>query len=151
MVKRNKFELGRFSYETEIKQIDPKIAEKLNIEFNLNAKHSRYHIDGTFYNPLDGYPAVLFDLYGYIFLESEEDIKKFETERINIHRGIHTLKNYIKYSKVPKSIEDYEMIIKEKKKKDEKIKEEKLKKFEHFKNIMLNAVKQNQQNNILKL
>ncbi len=69
--------LGRFTYGTIFESIEDKrfIANKLSKEFNLNILYARYHTDGTFYNLLDGFPGVLFDLYGYIIINHVADME----------------------------------------------------------------------------
>lgn len=120
---------GRFSYETEIKNVPNDIAEKLTKEFNLNAKHSRYHVDGAQYSLLYKYPAILFDLYGYVIINSKNEIRRYITKKINFADGIHCLPGYKKFPHTPKSIENYQEQIKEnilRKEQETKIKNEKL-------------------------
>lgn len=138
MTTRSQRKLGRFSYETEIKVTDKKIAEKLIKEFNLNVNYARYHVDGTWYNLLEDYPAVLFDMYGYIIIKSENDLKGhiLETKKINIHCGISNLPEYKKFSHIPKSIENYEEQIKIKEQED-KIRKER---FLRLQSIMKKSI-----------
>ena len=66
---------GRFTYGSKYEPInDKEVASKLMAEFNLNGVHARYQTDGTFYNLLDGFPGILFDLYGYVIFATESDV-----------------------------------------------------------------------------
>ena len=80
--------LGRFTYGTVFESIDDKrfIADNLCKEFNLNVSHDRYHTDGTFYNLLDGFPGVLFDLYGYVIINHIADMESIGVSDKSNHK-----------------------------------------------------------------
>ena len=141
MVKRNKEKLGRFSYETEIRTFNKNVAEKLVAELNLDVRQARFHVDGTFYNLVEEFPAVLFDLYGYSIIHSDDvyDTKMLFTEKINTHAGIHTLSDYVKYQSTPKAFDGYEKLLQETKEKNAR---EKVENMEKFKKSSLHAIMQ---------
>lgn len=152
MTIRSQVKLGRFSYETEIIPVDKDIADKLNYEFNLGAIDARYHVDGTFYNKLERFPAVLFDLFGYVYFDNKDVLlRSFETEKLNIHRGIHALSGYIKYPHEPKCFINYIDLINSVGKRNLKTKEEKVKKFNDLRSIMLKSLENSDSSSILKV
>lgn len=69
--------MGRFTYGTTLEPIEDKrfVASNLCKEFGLSVNHTRYHTDGTFYNLLNGFPGVLFDLYGYVIINHVADME----------------------------------------------------------------------------
>lgn len=131
-----------FTYGLEIKKVPNDIAEKLIREFNLNVVYARYHIDGTWYSLLKDYPAALFDMYGYVIIKSEDELKNgiIYTDRLNIPFGIHVLSGYIKYPSIPTSIENYEKQIKENEYRKEQEKIKLNEKTNKLRNIMLKSL-----------
>lgn len=66
--------------------------------WKIPAQQVRYHKDGTFFMPLDRFPAALCDPSGYILFNSQ---KEYETNRnieigsrINVRCGISKLPGY---------------------------------------------------------
>jgi hypothetical protein len=104
-----------FTYGLEMIRLPLDTAKKLNGEFNLNMQDYHYSSDGTWYELINAYPAVLFDTYGYIIVTSENHLSHIAkiTKYINIPKGIHKLSEYVKYSKIPSTIENYEKNIKD--------------------------------------
>lgn len=137
-MKRNTIKLNRFSYETDIEPVSPNIAEILKQEFNLTANDVRYHVDGTYYHNVTEFPAILFDLYGYIILNSQTENRNIIfTKTINARMGISNLPEYKQYHHTPKCLAECYSNIKiatEKKNATENAK------FEAMKAIMRNAM-----------
>ncbi len=74
--------------------------ENLKKQWKIQAQQVRYHKDGTFFMPLDRFPAALCDPYGYIIFNNQ---KEYETNRhieigsrINVRCGINRLSGYTK-------------------------------------------------------
>ena len=74
--------------------------EALNEEWGVNARHSLYHKDGTFYMPLERFPGAYFDYHGYVIFQTREDYEKCAFldigQRVNAHRGISNIPGYIR-------------------------------------------------------
>lgn len=101
-----KEELNRASMDTSIRLI---------AEFNLVVGHGAYHYAGDFYGQIsrfeNKYPVVLFDVYGYIIIESEHEFrsKMNVNETIHVPGGISRMIKHIKYSHEPMGIKNYEI------------------------------------------
>jgi len=95
---------------------DHNTAKKLVEEFNLNVKSCGYHYEGNFYNEIElyTYPIAFLDLYGYIIINSEHELKtKMDVgKRVHKFGGISRMNNYILYPQEPIGIEKYQEIIK---------------------------------------
>lgn len=72
--------------------------ENLKKQWKIPAQQVRYHKDGTFFMPIEHFPAALCDPYGYILFNSQ---KEYETNkyieigsRINVRCGINKLPGY---------------------------------------------------------
>ena len=131
-MKRNQKDYTAFTYETEIVKVDNDIADQLVSELKLVFVGSaRYHVNGNFYNLPNAYPFVLFDLWGYVIIESEHELKcKLDVKKkVHIPKGIRKLKNYTDYKSIPKCLKAQHEI--------ERIKKEKLdKSYQPFRDIM---------------
>ena len=137
-MKRSFRKLNRFSYETDIEPVSPTIAQQLLQEFNLNAKEAHYHIDGTYYGGNIGYPLILFDLYGYIILNSQTENRNIKfTKTINVHMGISNLPEYRYYPNSPICLENSYYLIKLT---AEKRRATETQRFASMKAIMQNAI-----------
>lgn len=105
-----------FQQDTQKDRADRDTAKRLVKEFNLQVNHQAYHYQGNFYGQLDrhSFPLVLFDLYGYVIIESECElnIKTDITETVHIPDGISQIRGYIKYSHEPKGIKNYQEQVK---------------------------------------
>lgn len=103
--------VGRFTYGTALEPIEDKryVADNLCKEFGLQLVHARYHTDGTFYNLLDGFPGVLFDLYGYLIINHVADIEDIGiSDKINHKKWLDTNK---KLSKLKKNRDEIEKLL----------------------------------------
>lgn len=96
---------------------------------------ARYHVDGTFYNLPLAYPFVLFDLYGYVIIKSEHELrcKTNAKKKVHISNGIHNLKEYEKYHFIPKCLKEAHQLEKARKKALDKS-------YKPFRDIMALAV-----------
>lgn len=74
--------------------------ESLNREWNVGARHSLYHRDGTFYMPLERFPGAYFDPNGYVLFQTEREYVSSSYlsigERVNVKGGISTIPGYRK-------------------------------------------------------
>ena len=57
--------------------------KKLNIKWNIGARHCLYHVDGRFYERLERFPGALCDPGGYVLFKSQEDFENCPYLRIN--------------------------------------------------------------------
>jgi len=139
MTKRCQKDYTEFTYETEIIKVEPDIAQKICKEFNINVSEARYHVDGTWYNTLDNYPAALLDLYGYVIFNSENNLRSHADikKKIHISRGIHNLNDYKLFTHIPESVEGYAKIVEEEKSKHK----DRNKKLSSLQNIMKASMK----------
>ena len=137
MTKRCQKNYTEFTYETEMIKADNDIADKLVVELQLCFVGSaRYHVDGAFYNLPLAYPFVLFDLYGYVVIQSSHELKcKADVKKkVHISKGIHNLQGYKGYKFVPECLKE----VHERR----KIEKEKLdKSYQSFRDIMGLAIK----------
>lgn len=105
-----------FQQDKEKERANGDTAKRLTKEFNLCVSHQAYHYQGNFYGQLDrhSYPLVLFDLYGYVVIDSERElsIKADLTETVHIPDGISKMRGYVKYPFEPKSIKNYQEQVK---------------------------------------
>jgi len=138
MTTRSMKKLGRFSYEMEIKVTDKKTAYNLNKEFNLNLSCAHYNVDGTWFPKPESYPVALFDMNGYLIMQSSIDCHGGNiiiTKYLNIRKGINHLNGYVRFNHSPQSIENYDnqinqnRLLKEKENKDKMEKTNKLRKI----------------------
>jgi hypothetical protein len=74
--------------------------ESLNREWNVGARHSLYHRDGTFYMPLERFPGAYFDPNGYVLFRTEREYVSSPYlsigERVNVRDGISSIPGYRK-------------------------------------------------------
>ena len=74
--------------------------ENLKKEWNIPAVQVHYHKDGTFFMPVDKFPAALCDPNGYVLFKTKEEYKKSSYldigKRINVRRGVWKIPGYIK-------------------------------------------------------
>jgi len=80
--------------------------EWLNRAFNLEARHSLYHKDGTFYERLVNFPGVLCDPKGFVRYEDEEqfvqDAQLNIGEKVNIPRSLSAHPRYTRFPRLSK-------------------------------------------------
>jgi hypothetical protein len=80
--------------------------EWLNRAFNLEARHSLYHKDGTFYERLVAFPGVLCDPKGFVRYEDEEqfvgDPQLSIGEKVNIPRSLSAHPRYSRFPTLAK-------------------------------------------------
>ncbi len=132
---------GEFTYGTEITKFPSNIAKQLVKEFNLNVNDQHCVVDGNWYQIPSAYPVVLFDIRGYLIIQSKDNLKEFGNhiiikEMMNICNGIHKLSGYVKFSNIPKTFDDYKEEIELNQLKNEKNQEIKNEKFLKLQNIM---------------
>lgn len=94
--------------DTKEGQVDrgPKIvserltAKKLCEMWKVDARHSLYHKEGTFYENLRRFPGALFDYNGYVIFETEQDYRTSPYlligQKLNVPRGISSIPGYMK-------------------------------------------------------
>jgi predicted restriction endonuclease len=72
----------------------------LNNRWQVGARHALYREDGRWYHVLTEFPAALFDAYGYILFETEEEYRNCELLDIGQHLhaplGISAIPGYIR-------------------------------------------------------
>lgn len=73
--------------------------ENLKKVWKIPAQQVRYHKDGTFFMPVDKFPAALCDPDGYILFNTQ---REYETSqyveignRVNVRHGIKRVPGYI--------------------------------------------------------
>jgi len=74
--------------------------ENLKKVWNIPAEQVRYHKDGTFFMPVDKFPAALCDPDGYILFKTQQEYEKSSFleigKRVNVRRGISSISGYVK-------------------------------------------------------
>lgn len=79
--------------------------EYLNKLYKVGAAQAFYSGKGTFYMPLTKFPGALFDNGGYVVFQTLEDYENTDGvktgKRLNVHRGISKLPNYILFTREP--------------------------------------------------
>ena len=89
-----------------------KKADELSKVFSLDVVQSRYSDWGNFYGLVQFYPCALWDRSGYIVFANEHELKIPEisvSKRINIPKGISSLKNYKRVfsdTQIPEELSD---------------------------------------------
>ncbi|WP_157470173.1 hypothetical protein [Desulfobulbus elongatus] len=72
----------------------------LKREWSIPAEQVRYHKDGTFYMPIEKFPAAFCDPKGYVLFNSKyqyENSTYLEIgSRVHVRRGICNMPGYIK-------------------------------------------------------
>jgi hypothetical protein len=67
-------------------------------QWSIPAFQVRYHKDGTFYMPMDKFPAALCDPNGYILFKTEEEYENSSFieigSRVNVRQGISRIPGY---------------------------------------------------------
>jgi hypothetical protein len=73
--------------------------ENLKRRWNIPAVQVRYHKDGTFFMPVDKFPAAFCDPNGYILFKTQEAYENSSYleigNRVNIRHGIWKVPGYI--------------------------------------------------------
>ena len=76
--------------------------ESLNRRYRLGARHALYHKDGTFYEPLTGFPGVLCDPEGYVRFDDERsflsDPHLSIGQKVNIRATLRTHPRYTRFT-----------------------------------------------------
>lgn len=74
--------------------------ENLRRVWNIPAVQVRYHKDGTFFMPIDKFPAALSDPNGYVLFKTREEYEKAPGlnagNRINVRPGVWKIPGYVK-------------------------------------------------------
>jgi len=74
--------------------------DNLKRVWNIPAVQVRYHKDGTFFMPVDKFPAALCDPNGYVLFKTKEEYEKSSYlelgNRLNVRHGIWRIPGYIK-------------------------------------------------------
>jgi 5-methylcytosine-specific restriction enzyme A len=69
----------------------------LNKELGVGAKHALYSEDGNWYEHLERFPGVLFDLHGYLVFKSEVAYKNCPKlrhgKKLNVNGGISCIRD----------------------------------------------------------
>jgi len=82
----------------------PRIARMLNERLALGAQHALYHQDGSWYEILERFPGVLFDLDGYKVFETREAYESCpqlrRTQQLNVVGGISSIPGYVKDDRI---------------------------------------------------
>jgi hypothetical protein len=83
--------------------------KRLQHEWNIPVRQTRYHHKGDFYMPLTQFPGALADRGGYIIFQTEQELLKCPTAelrgvgtrnvRLGILGGISNLPTYVKKRK----------------------------------------------------
>jgi hypothetical protein len=73
----------------------------LNRHYQLGARHALYHKDGTFYERLTDFPAVLCDLRGYVKYSSEKEFERDPKlhlgKKVNVPGGLSSHPRYERF------------------------------------------------------
>ena len=80
--------------------------EILNEIYRLGARQARYLEDGKWYHPLEKFPAVFFDAYGYIEFKTKDAYQKCSYLQLGqdvnvIDNGISAIPGYVKLPTPP--------------------------------------------------
>jgi len=74
--------------------------ENLKKVWSIAAVQVRYHKDGTFFMPVDKFPAAFCDPNGYIIFKTKEEYEKSSYldigDRINVRGGVWKIPGYKK-------------------------------------------------------
>ncbi len=74
--------------------------ENLRREWNLPVLQARYHKDGTWFMPLERFPAALCDPNGYVIFQTQSAYSSSRYleigDRVNVRRGVSKLPGYIR-------------------------------------------------------
>ncbi len=80
------------------------LGRRLNQELGLGAKHSLYSREGNWYQHLERFPGVLFDLHGYVRFETEIQYKNCRQlrhgKKLNVSGGISGIAGYVRDSRI---------------------------------------------------
>jgi len=91
--------------------------EKLNKQWKVGALHALYREDGKWYHHLTQFPGALFDKYGFIIFQNENEYLSSEylqhKQDLHIPSGISSIPGYKKFSEITELflIESWEDII----------------------------------------
>jgi 5-methylcytosine-specific restriction enzyme A len=82
----------------------------LNLLLGLNAKQSRYRIDGGWFHHLTMFPGILFDSNGYVWFETEESYLNHpglqRTKDLHVRGGIAALDTYQPFTNYERQLVD---------------------------------------------
>lgn len=74
--------------------------EYLKRLWKIQANQVRYHKDGTFFMPVDKFPAALCDPNGYVLFKTKAEYEKSSFldigSRVNVRKGISRIPHYHK-------------------------------------------------------
>lgn len=74
--------------------------ENLRKEWDIPALQARYHKDGTWFMPLECFPAALCDSNGYVVFETQDAYFSSPYvqigDRVNVRCGISKLQGYVR-------------------------------------------------------
>jgi len=74
--------------------------KNLKQQWKISAVQVRYHKDGTFFMPVDKFPAALCDPNGYVVFETKDQYSSSSFleigSRVNVKKGIWNIPGYIK-------------------------------------------------------
>ena len=77
----------------------PPIGRRLNREWNVGARHALYSERGTWYHHLQRFPGALFDCFGFVVFETEEEYKQCQFlnhgKQLNVPGGISSIPGYV--------------------------------------------------------
>jgi len=71
---------------------------KLNLQWNVGAKHALFSSDGTWFENLTKFPGALFDPNGFLLFKSEKEYRNTQnvsvTKKTNVRGGIDSIPGY---------------------------------------------------------
>jgi len=80
--------------------------ENLKKVWHIPANHVRYHKDGTFFMPVDNFPAAFCDPKGYVLFRTKAEYEMSSYikigSRVNIRSGISSIPCYIQMKLIDK-------------------------------------------------
>jgi hypothetical protein len=74
--------------------------ENLIVEWRIPVQQARYHKDGSWFMPLERFPAALCDPKGYVVFETQRDYETSQYlqigQRVHVQGGIYKLPRYVR-------------------------------------------------------
>jgi len=85
------------------------IARRLNQELGIGAKRALYSRDGNWYENLERFPGVLFDLHGYVLFDDEGAYRSCRQlrpgKKLNVTGNISGIAGYVRDSRIAKFVD----------------------------------------------
>jgi hypothetical protein len=74
--------------------------KQLNRKWKVGAKHALYRESGDWYHCLDNFPGALFDRYGYVLFDTQNEFLSSPYlqigERVHVPGGISQIPGYVR-------------------------------------------------------